>query len=303
MAVALSAVLQTATPIRPFGRSTRYASLATVSGFVKTWNPNRLVTRSNDSSGKSSVSASIARNVSPGIRRSSAIRVASWTISSERSMPTTRPSGPTMRAMLIAGSPGPVARSSADSRIFGLTRANRSKPYGSKSRRSLRYFPAAAFHAVRVCCFQDSSEDCDGVITSPSRGRIALFASGSQLEGFGSQPPFSMHPPGEDRGRDSHQQQRKIQPFRRVEPEERHVHPERARDDGDGQGDREDDREDFDHLVGLVRHEGRLDLHQAPHDLSIRIERVQDADHVVLNVPQIVPHLFSEDRDLEAAQD
>jgi len=39
-------VLQTATPIRPFVRSTRYASLATVSGFAKIWNPNRLVTRS-----------------------------------------------------------------------------------------------------------------------------------------------------------------------------------------------------------------------------------------------------------------
>src|SRR2546426_11337764 len=33
------------------------------------------------------------------------------------------------------------------------------------------------------------------------------------------------------------------------------------------------------------------------------IERVQDADHVVLDVPQVVPHLLAEERDLEAAQD
>src|SRR2546422_6472382 len=118
-----------------------------------------------------------------------------------------------------------------------------------------------------------------------------------------SQPPFSMHPPSEDSGRGSHQQQREIEAFGRVEAEERDVHPERARDDGDRQGDREDDREDFDHLVGLVRHEGRLDFHQAPRDFSIRIERVQDADHVVLDVPQVVPHLLAEEGDFEPAQD
>src|SRR2546422_974416 len=112
-----------------------------------------------------------------------------------------------------------------------------------------------------------------------------------------------MHPPCEDSGRGSHQQQREIEAFRRVEAEERDVHPERARDDGDRQGDREDDREDLDDLVGLVRHEGRLDFHQATGDFSIRIEGVQDADHVVLDVPQVVAHLLAEEGDFEAAQD
>src|SRR5438477_12505311 len=150
IADALSAVLQIATPIRPFGARTRYVSRATASGFVKIWKPNRLTAKSNDSSGKSIFSASIVRNSTDGIRRWDATRVASSTICSDRSIPTTFPSGPTILARLIAGSPGPVAMSRHRSRTFGSTRARRSNPYGSRFRRIFTYRPAASFHVLRV---------------------------------------------------------------------------------------------------------------------------------------------------------
>src|SRR5256714_15464013 len=85
IAEAFSAVLHTVTPMRPFGARTRCASLATVSGLVKIWKPNRLTARSNVSSGKSIVSASITRNSTFGIRRLCAPSFAARIISSERS--------------------------------------------------------------------------------------------------------------------------------------------------------------------------------------------------------------------------
>src|SRR5207247_2322869 len=84
---------------------------AGTSEFVQIWKPNRLTAKSNDSSGKSIFSASIVRNSTDGMRRWDATRVASCTICSDRSIPTTFPSGPTILARLIAGSPGPVAMS------------------------------------------------------------------------------------------------------------------------------------------------------------------------------------------------
>src|SRR2546423_14559452 len=82
IAEAFSAVLHTATPMRPLGARTRSVSFATVSGLVKIWKPNRLTARSNVSSGKSILSAAITRNSAFGSRRTFAASACSATMCS-----------------------------------------------------------------------------------------------------------------------------------------------------------------------------------------------------------------------------
>jgi hypothetical protein len=143
-------VLQMLTTMRPPGLSTRTVSRAACSGSVKIWKPNELTTASNVASGRSSFEQSMERNSTPEIPRSSAVRRASSIIRSERSTPTTRPCAPTERAMVIAGSPGPVARSSTDSPGRGARKATRSDRNGAMTRIRSTYESAVSFHDDRV---------------------------------------------------------------------------------------------------------------------------------------------------------
>src|SRR6266571_8481050 len=299
MAVAFSAVLQTTIPIRPFGRRTRWASLATVSGWVKMWKPNRHVTRSNDSSGKSNFSASIARNVRPRIRRSFAMRMASSTICSEMSMPTTRPSGPTMRAMLIAGSPRPVARSRADSRIFGFTRASKSNPYGSKSRIAQRYDSALSFHARRMDSRSGSSVDIAGGRGIP-QGHHPFAISVSPRSDSEPLPAAEEHHHDDDN--DPHQDERHDESAEVLLPRERDVHSVCAGDESQRQDDRRDHGERLHDFVQAVAHDGEVDLHQAGADLAERVESVERLDHVIVDVAKVLPRLLAKAGEFAASE-
>src|SRR3989449_4730333 len=292
-------MLQTTMPIRPLGRSTRCASLATVSGWGKIWKPNRLVTRSNDSSGKSNISASIVRNVRPGIRRSFAMRVASSTICSERSMPTTRPSGPTMRAMLIAGSPRPVARSRADCRIFGFTRASRSIPYGSKSRTALRYDSALSFDARRMDSRSESSVDIAGGRGIPQGHHPFAISVSPRLD---SEPLPAAEEHHHDDDHDPHQDERHDESAQVLLSRERDVHSVRAGDESQRQDDRRDDGERLHDFVQAVAHDGEVDLHETGADLAKRVEAVERLDHVVVDVAEVFPRLFAKSGEFAASE-
>src|SRR2546426_1409030 len=299
MAVAFSAVLQTTIPIRPLGRRTRWASLATVSGWGKIWKPNRHVARSNDSSRKSNFSASIARNVRPEIRRSFAMRVASSTICSERSMPTTRPSGPTMRAMLIAGSPRPVARSRADSRIFGFTRASRSNPYGSKSRTALRYDSALSFDARRMDSRSESSVDIAGGRGIPQGHHPFAISVSPRLD---SEPLPAAEEHHHDDDNDPHQDERHDESAQVLLARERDVHSVCAGDESQRQDDRRDHGERLHDFVQAVAHDSEVDLHQASADLAQRVESVERLNHVIVHVAKVFPRLLSKAGEFAASE-
>src|SRR5207302_10278171 len=62
-------------------------------------------------------------------------------------------------------------------------------------------------------------------------------------------------------------------------------------------------REHLANIAYLVRHQGRLGLHETRDDLAVRVEGVEGVDHVVLRVPKIDPSLAPEDGNLQPTQE
>src|SRR5213594_2819352 len=108
----LLSALQMATATRPPGTSTRCISPRARSASGISMSPNRQTTRSKVRLSKVRRSASISWNCAFRTPRARARARAPRSMVGEKSTPATKPRGPTRRAMVRAGSPGPVATSS-----------------------------------------------------------------------------------------------------------------------------------------------------------------------------------------------
>src|SRR5437879_1815515 len=132
----LLCALQTATATRPSGTSTRCISASARSASGISMSPNRQTTRAKGRSAKVRRSASISWNCTFRTPRARVRARARRSMVGEKSTPATKPRGPTLRAMVRAGSPGPVATSSTHmpERIPAISTSRR--PNGRNSGRT-----------------------------------------------------------------------------------------------------------------------------------------------------------------------
>ena len=132
--------------MRPPGRNALRHASAAATGFAMNMRPKRDVTASNDASATPGMhSSSIARNSAFGKPAPRAAARAPSTIAGVRSRPTTRPAGPTTRA-IVSGVPLGDARAGQQRIGYGARRSRDLVAIGEPTRRGrgpLRALPRA----------------------------------------------------------------------------------------------------------------------------------------------------------------
>src|SRR5256884_1313864 len=163
---------------RPPGRSTRNISRSAASRSTRLRSPNPIVTASTLASGSFSRVTSPRRNSTPGSRRR-----ASCSIAGEKSIPTTRPDGPTNGRSSWASFPVPVHRSSAlwpgRSAARWAARRRQARSRSALNRRFRASYRAATWS--NIWRIRSARACCPTLTIMVASGRIPI-ATGAALE-------------------------------------------------------------------------------------------------------------------------